>query len=195
MITISLVNKKGGVGKTTLCDEIAHHLASRGYKVEVTDLDDQQGSYFVNNITDGEEPDFNIIDTRGASDLNIDLGGVAVTVPDIIESSDLVVIPSPLKADCVEQLPKTVDICEAKGIPYVIVPNMTNFNYTNDRIMYQELNRNHPGRVSRTSVAQSTFIDQARTYKTTVLDVNKRSKGAVAISVLVDELLEMVNHG
>jgi len=41
MKTISFCNKKGGVGKTTLCKNVAYKLAIDGVKVLVIDLDSQ----------------------------------------------------------------------------------------------------------------------------------------------------------
>lgn len=40
-VTISILNEKGGVGKTTTCSSIGSILSSRGYKVVMLDLDPQ----------------------------------------------------------------------------------------------------------------------------------------------------------
>ena len=46
MHTISLINYKGGVGKTTLTANLGTELAFRGYKVLLIDLDPQASLTF-----------------------------------------------------------------------------------------------------------------------------------------------------
>ena len=40
-VSVSLINMKGGVGKTTLAAQLAHACMSRGLKVLAVDLDPQ----------------------------------------------------------------------------------------------------------------------------------------------------------
>ena len=42
--TIAVMNQKGGVGKTTLSDEIIYELESRGKTVAFTNMDPQGGA-------------------------------------------------------------------------------------------------------------------------------------------------------
>ena len=81
--TIALVMQKGGSGKTTICDQLAFSLKEMGKKVEVIDLDDQQSSRFANEYYD--DPDYTIIDTRGALDMPIELNGQNLSIEAIIE--------------------------------------------------------------------------------------------------------------
>ncbi|NWF71270.1 MAG: AAA family ATPase [Chloroflexi bacterium] len=46
MITFSLINEKGGIGKTTLATHIAAGLAIRGYRVLLIDADPQGHATF-----------------------------------------------------------------------------------------------------------------------------------------------------
>lgn len=51
--TILLVNQKGGVGKTTLADEIAWGLERRGREVGFGNLDPQGGACHEEGLLDG----------------------------------------------------------------------------------------------------------------------------------------------
>ena len=192
MKTISFVMQKGGAGKTTLCDELAHTLKDRGYKVEVSDLDDQQSSYFESNVVGDEEPDFLLFDTKGSLDTGISVGNQVISVPDVVESSDIVIIPCTLESDSKDQLPKVVSLCEEKKVPYLIVMNRTDFRRELDRMIFSEITSEYSGHVAKTHIVQSTQIGKARAIHASVAQVDKRSKGAVAISAFADEILEMI---
>ncbi|GAL14395.1 hypothetical protein JCM19233_5407 [Vibrio astriarenae] len=66
---ILLMASKGGVGKSSICKQIARELHRTGYKVQAEDYDPQQ--HFarfaeVNNYIFVEEGDYVVIDTQGA---------------------------------------------------------------------------------------------------------------------------------
>lgn len=64
MLTILIANQKGGVGKTTIADELAFELERRGASVSFISTDPQGGS--VHETDDGdEERDWRIVDTPG----------------------------------------------------------------------------------------------------------------------------------
>ena len=50
MEVITIANNKGGVGKTMQCFQLASHLANRGNKVLVVDLDSQANLSSTFNI-------------------------------------------------------------------------------------------------------------------------------------------------
>ena len=60
MEIISVINYKGGVGKTTITANLASELASKGYKVLAIDLDPQASltfsfvtpDYWLNNLSE-----------------------------------------------------------------------------------------------------------------------------------------------
>jgi chromosome partitioning protein len=62
MKTILVTNQKGGVGKTTLADEIAFGLERRGHKVCFSNLDPQGGVLHVPSLPDDDD-DFMVVDT------------------------------------------------------------------------------------------------------------------------------------
>ena len=67
MYTILLLNQKGGVGKTTIADELSFALERRGKAVAFVTTDPQGGS--VHEVCDdpdyAEECDFQVVDTAG----------------------------------------------------------------------------------------------------------------------------------
>lgn len=65
MKTILIINQKGGVGKTTIADELAFALSLMGYSVAFTNLDPQGGTVHEPMTPTGNE-DFQIVDTPGA---------------------------------------------------------------------------------------------------------------------------------
>lgn len=193
MKTVSMVMQKGGAGKTTICDQLAYNLKERGYKVAVQDLDDQQGSYFENYLAEDEEPDIMLVDTRGALDAGIVLDGQNVTIGDIIESSDLVIIPYELQEDCARPCARVVNICNERGVPYRILFNKVDMRRVTDQIVYQEVCQTYPGHLFKTSIRQGTAVGAARLLKTSINNTNPGSNPAKDFANVTDELLGVLN--
>ena len=95
MYTILMLNQKGGVGKTTIADELSFALERRGKTVAFVTTDPQGGS--VHEVCDdpdfAEECDFQVVDTAGVL-----VGGVSVADYD---PKSHVVAPIELLADSV----------------------------------------------------------------------------------------------
>lgn len=191
--TIALIMQKGGSGKTTICDQLAFSLKEQGKSVEVLDLDDQQGSRFVNS--DNENPEYTIIDTRGALDMPINLNGNALSIEDIIESSDLVLIPFLPEADSEAPLANVVNRCKKVGTDFRIVFNKLDLRRVVDQIMFQNICADYPGKVLKTALHQGTAVSQARLLSKSINEVDTNSKPAKDFASLVNEVLEVVNNG
>ena len=190
--TISLVMQKGGSGKTTICDQLAFSLREMGKAVEVLDLDDQQSSRFDNGELEGE-PDFTIIDTRGALDMPIELNGEALSIEDIIESSDLIIIPFLPEADSETPLANVVKRCEKVGTDYRIIFNRLDLRRVVDQIMFQNICADYPGKVMKTALHKGTAVSQARLLRKSINEVDSNSKPAKDFAALVKEIMEVVN--
>ena len=109
-INILIANQKGGSGKTTLARELYFSFRRTGDAVSYVDLDGQAGA--TSEIDDHAV--VNIVDTPGA--LTDDLG-------DLMESSDLVVIPTRMTARDLPVLQVMMELAEkrAKGpVLYVL---------------------------------------------------------------------------
>lgn len=64
---ILLLNQKGGVGKTTIADEISFSLERRGFSVAFTSIDPQGGCLHKSVMDNAviKQSDFHVIDTAG----------------------------------------------------------------------------------------------------------------------------------
>ena len=191
--TIALIMQKGGSGKTTICDQLAFSLKEEGKTVEVLDLDDQQGSRFQNEGI--EDPEYTIIDTRGALDMPIDLNGRALSIEDIIESSDLVLIPFLPEADSEAPLANVVNRCNKVGTDFRIIFNKLDLRRVVDQIMFQNICADYPGKVLKTALHQGTAVSQARLLSKSINEIDTNSKPAKDFAALVKEVLEVVNNG
>lgn len=61
MVTITCINQKGGVGKTSTALATAHGLIKRGYKVLFIDLDPQKNASSVLQVKDSEYTSLDVI--------------------------------------------------------------------------------------------------------------------------------------
>jgi len=119
MKTVSIVNQKGGVGKTTIAVNLSYGIASRGYKTLLIDAD-RQGSVKEWQGISGEKA-FDVIHydrdtlyrdieelTRGYKYAVIDSPpGVESVTKSILTVSDLVIIPV---------RPSILDLWSSRGI-------------------------------------------------------------------------------
>lgn len=81
--TILIISQKGGVGKTTIADEILFALDRRGSPYTFFELDDQGGN--VHKAIKNPEAEFVVVDTPG---------GLSDDYPKWIHASDLVILPT-----------------------------------------------------------------------------------------------------
>lgn len=119
MYTILMLNQKGGVGKTTIADELSFALERRGKTVAFVTTDPQGGS--VHEVCDdpdfAEECDFQVVDTAGVL-----VGGVN----DWCRAANLILVPMLPSTRDMEPTLRTLDIVRESGTgakAYVIVNN------------------------------------------------------------------------
>ena len=95
--TVLIANPKGGVGKSTICDELVYGLRRRGYKTAYVNLDNQGGSsHEAAESTEGY--DYVVVDTPGA---------LTDELRDWMDASDIVLIPTLASKRDVDRLRQT----------------------------------------------------------------------------------------
>ena len=106
MYTILMLNQKGGVGKTTIADELSFALERRGKTVAFVTTDPQGGS--VHEVCDdpdfAEECDFQVVDTAGVL-----VGGVN----DWCRAANLILVPMLPSTRDMEPTLRTLDMSPA----------------------------------------------------------------------------------
>ena len=131
MRTVVVMNKKGGVGKTTLSDEIAFALERMGRKVSFLSVDPQVGAIHGPGEA-GADADWLVVDTKGVLDEQSALI-VAKAQP------DWVVVPTMPSARSLPSTAETLDVVarEVGGAKVAIVLN----GYTDDDVCAQVTRR------------------------------------------------------
>ncbi len=193
MKTITLAMQKGGTGKSVIADQLGYNLKDRGYKVQVLDLDPQQSSEFENYLSDDEEPDFQIVDTRGALDLGIKMEGSEVSIEDIIETSDLVIIPVLPENESIDPLSKIARLCEAQEANWKIVVNQYDRRHIVDSIIYDDIKATYPEHILETTLSRSEALKKARLAKVAVKEIDPKARYTSEFDRLTDEILEVLN--
>ena len=108
MYTVLFLNQKGGVGKTTLADELAFALERRGRTVAFVTTDPQGGS--VHEVCDdpdfAEACDYQIVDTAGS------LSGA---IGDWCRAADIILVPMLPSTRDMEPTMRTIAIAKESG--------------------------------------------------------------------------------
>lgn len=106
--TILFLNQKGGVGKTTLADELSFALERRGKTVAFISTDPQGGSIHraCNDPDYAESCDFQVVDTAGA---------LREGMEDWCRASDTILIPMLPSTRDMEPTMRTLEIARKSG--------------------------------------------------------------------------------
>ena len=120
MFTILFLNQKGGVGKTTLADELAFALERRGRMVAFVSTDPQGGqSHALCTDPDfAERCDFQIVDTAGV---------LTEGIGDWCRAADLILIPMLPSTRDLEPTMRTYDIARTSGTGANVFLVLNNF--------------------------------------------------------------------
>lgn len=117
MKNILIINRKGGVGKTLVADELAFALDAKNVPYCFYDLDGQGGT--LHEPVEMDDADISIIDTPGS--LQGEMG-------EWVKDADVVIIPMRPSVTDMPATETTIDLvkCNAPDTPIVYVVNGTN---------------------------------------------------------------------
>lgn len=186
MYNILILNQKGGVGKTTIADELAFALERRDYSVVFQNLDNQGGAVHQPSMADGTE-DFAVIDTPGS--LNKDFSKWA-------KAADVVLMPTHASNLDLIPLLRCWDIVKDSGTKarLAIVVNEYDERRRADQDFMKFLN--NAEMPIWACIPQATAFVQANAYAQSVYDINQNSKATMAIEQLTNRVIkELMNNG
>jgi chromosome partitioning protein len=208
---ISILNQKGGVGKTTLAVHIATALAQRGMKVLLVDADPQSSSLDWSASREGE-PLFPVIGLPKPS-LHRDMPAIAADYEAVvidgpprvnelarsaIMASDLVLVPvqpSPYDVWAAEEiigLLKEASVFK-ENLKSAFVINRKIVNTAIGRDVREALS-SYPLPVLKSQVGQRVGFAESAGRGQTVLETEPQGTASKEILALVKEILEML-HG
>jgi chromosome partitioning protein len=203
---ISLLNQKGGVGKTTLAVHLAMALALRGHRVLLVDAD-PQGSALDWSASRQADPRFPVI---GLPTKNLHR-----EVQAHIPNYDFIVIDGPprvnelaraaiMAADLVlvPVQPSPYDVWAAKEITDLLSeasafkPNQKSAFVINRKIVNTAIGRDvtealadYPYPVLTAAVHQRVAFAESAAQGSTVLELDPKSSAAQEVNALIDEVL------
>lgn len=180
--TILLVNQKGGVGKTTLADEIAWGLERRGYEVGFGNLDPQGGARHEEGLLD-EEDAVNVVDTPGF---------LSEKISDYARHADVAVIPVQPGTLGLRPMRRTLKLIgEANpALAVGIVVNNFAANQVVDRQFLELLEADELPVLG--TVPTAAAFKQSSALGKPVCEVQRGGKAAQAVERLLDQIEEVL---
>lgn len=177
MLTILIANQKGGVGKTTIADELAFELERRGASVSFISTDPQGGS--VHETDDGdEERDWRIVDTPGV---------LADALPEWCEAADMVLVPMLPSARDIEPTLRTIEVArKSTSAPVAVVVNQYNPYGVLDRQLAEYLAGEGERVIAK--VPKAVALAQAAAGGCSVAGLRNGRHAAEAFARLADEV-------
>lgn len=180
MKNVVFTNRKGGVGKSTLCAEFVLSVRRSGIPINFYDLDVQGGTI----ITVGEEKGAKIsaVDTPGAMEKDL---------PEWIQEADVVVIPTIASELDIESLLHMVSVYQAhkkRGSKLIIVVNQFT-HYTSGKQFMEWITEEMKGTGAEIlTMMRSEKIIQATANSKSVVEYAPRSAAASSALVVVNAI-------
>ena len=205
---ISVLNQKGGVGKTTLAIHISHALVLMGFKVLLVDAD-PQGSARDWAAARSDKTPFPVVGLdrptihRDLPALVKDFDHAVIDGPprvsdlarSAIIAANLVVVPiqpSPYDIWAADQIIKLIQEASVfkENIKSVFVINRKIVNTAIGRDVVEALEQ-YPIPVLKASISQRVAFAESAATGSTVLETEKLGAAAKEVMALVDELMSL----
>ena len=178
-ITIATVSQKGGVGKSTIADELAFSLDRTAVPFAFFDLDGQGGS--LHEGRRDEDPRVLIVDTpAGLDDRTVGMLGDA----------DLAVVAVNASGRDMAPLRRTLDVIEATGIEFMVVVTRCNrYTVANDFVdwLSRQVGADHV-----IIVPQAEAFPQAYLAGKSVVEYQRTGKAAGSVLALCNAIRHRV---
>lgn len=182
MYTILLLNQKGGVGKTTIADELAFAFERRGMTVAFVSTDPQGGN--VHEVCDdpdyAESYDFQIVDTAGVLKNGMD---------DWCRAADMILVPMLPSTRDVEPTMRTLEIAAAsktQAKTFIILNCFYAFGRL-DRDLVEYLGGEDIPVMAK--IPRAVALAQAAAEGKSVAEYAPRSHAVPAFELLADDIL------
>jgi len=205
---ISVLNQKGGVGKTTLAIHISHALVLKGFKVLLIDAD-PQGSARDWAAARTDQPPFPVVGLdrptihRDLPALVKDFDHVVIDGPprvsdlarSAIIAADLVVVPiqpSPYDIWAADEIIKLIQEASVfkEKLKSVFVINRKIVNTAIGRDVVEALEQ-YPIPVLKASISQRVAFAESAATGSTVLETDGKGAAAKEVMALVNELMSL----
>jgi chromosome partitioning protein len=179
MKTISVVCEKGGTGKSVLANELYAAMTRQGYRTSLYSLD---GQYEENSRSHKvEDAEVAIVDTPGV---------ISDNLKEIIEGSDVIVVPVRPTPNDIEPFTRTIEIIKKNtDAPVLIVVN--GFNRFRMSASFLTWLEKKPWAEHVCIVPQSEAIVQAEGLQKSVCELPGRGNAALAIERMANDAAKL----
>lgn len=174
---ILIINQKGGVGKTTIYNELAYSFERSGIPISTYDLDGQGGG--THETSKNPDAEYTLIDTPGH---------MKDGVQELIAQADLIIIPTIASAVNIKPFLRTYDAVMAykKETTQVICLINQTTRYTSTKDFRTWLGKKQLKAVTM-NIPQSEYFRQAESSMDSVINIAPKS------AAVRDELLNVLN--
>lgn len=189
MFTVLIINQKGGVGKTTIADELVFALERRGLKAAYVSTDPQGGSVHEQPEDYGEieASDFQIVDTAGVLS-----GGLG----EWCANADLVLIPLMPSSRDIEPTLRTYEIAKENVRADAPIRFIVNGYYPYGVLDGELLEfMKDEGLPVLVKIPKTVALARAAGRGVSVADFDAKNPSVAAFELLADEVLKFSEEG